>query len=244
MRRKTIHVKNYLIFFIIVGAGALSYFHSTEVYTFYMRTYYEKIRGQSVEQQVKIANAMYDNRRFAELKEYLHTRIMVYPGNMDMKKLDGLARIKLGEDSKGIDMLLTASGSERMPEKLLEETVGQLSEQHRYRDIIEIFRKNNPGDNPGLLYQYGVALFETGNTAGAIRELKKAVDEGRTDYEAYHYLGRAYVKNGDFREALPCLEHARDLNEDDPDVTRSLADVYRALGRYNDAARLLRKIRQ
>lgn len=243
MRRKTVHVKNYLVFLIIVGAGALSYFYSTEVYSFYMKTYYENIRGQSVAQQVKKAEAMYGNRRYAELKEYLHTRVMVYPDNMDMKKLDGLARIKLGEDSKGIDMLLTASGSERMPEKLLEETVGQLFEQQRYRDIIEIFRKNNPGDNPGLLYGYGVSLFETGNTTGAIRELNKAVAEGRTDYEAYHYLGRAYVKNGDLRAALPCLEHARDLNEEDPDVTRSLADAYRALGRYDDSARLLRKIR-
>ena len=40
MRRKTVHVKNYLIFIIIAGAGALSYFYSGEVYAFYMRTYY------------------------------------------------------------------------------------------------------------------------------------------------------------------------------------------------------------
>jgi tetratricopeptide (TPR) repeat protein len=244
MRRKTVHLKNYVIFFMIAGAGALSYFYSTEVYTFYMQTFYEKILGQSVEQQVAIAEGMYENRQYAELKDYLHSRVMVYPDNMDMKKLDGLARIKLGEEKRGIDMLLTASGSERMPEKLLVETVGQLFEQGRYRDIIEIFRKNSPGDNPGLLYQYGVALFETGNTAGAIRELKKAMDEGRTDYEAYHYLGRAYAKQGDYRAALPYLERAHDLNDNDPDVTRSLADAYRALGRYKDSARLLRSIRQ
>jgi len=209
-----------------------------------MRTYYEKIRGQSIENQVSTAKTMYENRQYAELKDYLHTRVMVYPDNMEMRKLDGLARINLGEELKGTEMVLTASGSERMPEKLLVETVGRLFEQARFKDIIEIFRKNSPGDNPVLLYQYGVALFETGNTDNAVRELKKAVDRGRTDYEAYHYLGRAYFKKGDLRTALPCLERAHDLNVEDMDVTRSLADLYRALGRYNESARLLRTIRQ
>ncbi|HOD15956.1 MAG TPA: tetratricopeptide repeat protein [Spirochaetota bacterium] len=244
MRRKPRPVFRYVLVLGTIAIAITAYFYNAEGYSFFMRTYYEKVLGMSVEQQVREAEVMYDNRRYAELKEYLHPRILVYPDTMAFKKLDGLARIKLGEPVKGIDMLLTAAGSERMPVKLLEETVGQLFEMKRYRDIIELFTINDPGGNPNLHYQYGIALFETGNMAGAVRELNLAIDEGRTDYEAYHYLGRAHAKSGNIRLALPHLEHAHSLNEDDPDVTRSLADAYRALGRYNEAARLLRSIRR
>jgi tetratricopeptide (TPR) repeat protein len=244
MRKKKTNIKNYLIFLLIIGAGAYSYFHSAEVYSCYMRTYYEKIRGKSIEEQIAEAEQLHENRQYRELKDYCHTRIMVYPDTMEFRKLDGLARIRLGEPLKGIDRVLSASGSERMSPKLLEETVGQLSEQRRYRDIIEIFKKNDPGGNPGLLYQYGVAIFETGNPAGAVPYLKKGIEEGRSGYEAYHYLGRAFARTGKYREALPCLERAHDLNDDDPDVARSLANCYRALHRYDDSARILRTIKQ
>jgi tetratricopeptide (TPR) repeat protein len=244
MRRKPIPIFKYIIFIGAAAIAATAYFYSAEGYSFFMRTYYEKFLGMNVERQVHEAEAMYENRQYAELKEYLHPRILVYPDTMAFKKLDGLTRIKLGEPVKGIDILLSASGSERMPAKLLEETVGQLFEMRRYMDIIEIFNHNVPGVNPTLHYQYGVALFETGNKTGAVRQLKQAIDDGRTDYEAYHYLGRAYAASGNIRLALPHFEQAHNLNEDDPDVIRSLADAYRALGRYDEAARLLRGIRQ
>lgn len=244
MRRKPKPVLRYLVFICIAGIAFTAYFYNAEGYAFFMRTYYERIQGWSVEQQIEKGETMYENRRYEELKDYLHPRILVYPETMAFKKLDGLARIRLGEPVQGIDMLLTAAGSERLPGKILEETVGHLFEMRRYKDILELFTRNDPGGNPVLHYQYGVALFETGNMTGAVRELKQAIEEGRTDYEAYHYLGRAHVRSGNIRLALPNLEHAHNLNEDDPEVTRSLADVYRALGRYDESARLLRRIRR
>lgn len=244
MRRKSRPYFRYLIFIGCIVIGVTAYFYNAEGYSFFMRTYYEKVLGTSVERQIREAEALYENHRYEELKKYLHPRILVYPDTMDFKKLDGLARIQLGEKQKGIEMLLSAEGSKRMPARLLEETVGQLFEMRRYRDIIEIFKRNTPGGNPDLYYQYGVALFETGDNAGAVRQLQRAIDEGRTDYEAYHYLGRAYAASRNYRLALPHLEHAHFLNEDDPDVTRSLADTYRALGRIDESARLLRSIRR
>ncbi len=244
MRRKPKPILRYFMLICIAGIAITAYFYNAEGYSFFMSTYYEKFLGQSVEQQIEAGETMYENRQFAELKEYLHPRILVYPDIMAFKKLDGLARIKLGEPIKGIDMLLTAAGTERMPGKLLGETVGHLFEMRRYKDIIEIFKSNDPGGNPTLHYQYGVALFETGNMAGSVRQLKQAIDGGRTDYEAYHYLGRAHAGSGNMRMALPYFERAHNLNENDPDVTRSLADAYRALGRYDEAARLLRSIRR
>jgi len=54
-----VSVKKYLIPIIVLGAAALSYFYSGDVYSWYMRTYYEKIRGQSIEQQINKARDLY-----------------------------------------------------------------------------------------------------------------------------------------------------------------------------------------
>ncbi len=244
MPKKRFNIKRYLIFFIMVGAGVYSYFNSQAVYSYYMKIYYEKIRGLTVEQQIDKAKELYTNHEYDRLKAYLKDLVMVYPENRELLRLQGLNLIKLGEGNKGAESVLSASDGEAIPEKMLEETVQSLYEQRQYRDITRVFRERSPGTNPNLLYFYGVALFETGSYTQGAEFLKKAIAEGRTDYEAYHYAGRALDKKGDTRASLQYLEHARGMNEEDHDVARSLASAYRKLGRYNDAAKILRKIKE
>ena len=244
MAKKRFNVKGYLVFLILVMAGVYSYFHSQEVYSGYMKIYYEKIRGLTIEEQVGRAEQLYANREYAKVKANLKDLIMVYPDNRDLIRLQGLTLIKLGERSKGAESILSASDDGAIPEKMIEETVHSLHEQQQYRDIVRIFQDKSPGTNPNLLYYHGVALFETGNYPKASENLKKAIKEGRTDYEAYHYAGKALYKKGETRASLPYLEQARNINGEDHDVARSLAATYRKLGRYDDAARILRKIKE
>lgn len=244
MPKKRIRIGNYLIFIIITGAAAFSYFHSQEVYSWYMRTYYEKIRGTGLDGQIRKAEEMYGAREYDKLRDHLKPLIMTYPENQELKKLDGRALIKLGRLREGADLILTATEGGRMPEKLLEETTGALFEKKMYRDITNLFRKNTPGDNPGLLYLYGVSLYETGRFNEAVRHLKRALDRGKSGYQTCQYLGLAYDKNGDTRAAVRYLERARDLNREDPDIGMALANAYRKLGRYDDAARTMRTIKR
>lgn len=243
MARRRTNWGKYLAFFIIVGAGIYSYFHSQEVYSGYMKFYYEKIRGLTVQQQVEKAEKLYAGREYDKLRQYLKELTMVYPDNRELQKLHGLNLIKLGVPGKGAEEVLAASDNGAIPEKELEDTVQSLYEQRQFRDIVMIFKQRSAGNNSNLLYYYGVALFETGSHQKAADVLKRAVAEGRTDYESYHYAGKALVAIGDARASLPYLERARSLNKEDNEVARSLANAYRKLGRYNDAAKLLRKIR-
>jgi len=244
MAKKRFNVKGYLVFFILAGAGAYSYFHSQEVYSGYMKIYYEKMRGLTVEQQIGTAEKLYAGHEYEKLKDYLRDLIMVYPENRDLRRLQGLTLIKLGDRSRGAETILSASDDAPIPEKMLEDTAQSLHEQGQYRDIVRVFQKRSPGTNPNLLFYYGVALYETANYAKAADILKKSITEGRTDYEAYHYAGKALDKKGDTRASLSYLEHARGMNEEDHDVARSLANAYRKLDRYKEAARILRKIRE
>jgi tetratricopeptide (TPR) repeat protein len=244
MSAKRVSINKYLIPIMVLGAAALSYFYSGEVYSWYMRTYYEKIRGQSIEQQINKARDMYQNHEYEKLRDQLARLTMAYPENSELKKLEGLTLIKLGRQREGAELILSASEGGRMPEKLLEATVNALFKEQMYRDILIVFRKNNPGGNPNLLYWYGVSLYETGGYARSAVYLKKALDRGNTGYKVYHYTGMALEKSGDTRASLPYLERARKLNMDDPDVGFSLANAYRKLGRFNDAAKIMRSTKR
>jgi len=239
-----VSIKKYLIPILILGAAALSYFYSGDVYAWYMRTYYEKIRGQSIEQQLHKARELYQNHEYEKLRDQLARLTMVYPENSELKKLEGLTLIKLGRLREGAELILSASEGERIPEKLLETTVNALYEEKMYRDILIVFKKNNPGGNSNLNFWYGVSLYETGGYARSVVYLKRALDRGKTGYEIHHYIGMALEKSGDTRASLPYLERARSLNMDDPDVGFSLANAYRKLGRFNDAAKIMRNIKK
>ncbi len=242
MPKKRIRLGNYLVIFLIAGAGAVSYFYSQEVYTWYMRTYYEKIRGMSLDMQIRKAEDMYRAGEYETLLKSLKPLAMTYPENPELKKLEGLCLIRLGRPREGADMILTATGGGRLTGQVLGETTGALFEKKMYRDITNLFSKNSPGDNPRLLYMLGVSFYETGRYREAIRHLKRAYDRGTNGFEASHYLGRAYYQNGDARASLPYLERARMLNREDPDIAMSLAGAYRKLGRYDDAARTMRAV--
>jgi tetratricopeptide (TPR) repeat protein len=244
MAKKRTSKTGYLIFLILVGAGVYSYFHSQEVYSGIMKTYYEKIRGLSVEEQIRRAEDLYSKSEYEKLKDHLKDLLMVYPENHDLIRLQGLTLIKLGQQSKGAESILSLSDDEAIPEKILDETVQTLYEQRQYRDIVRVFRHRSPGVKSNLLFYYGAALYETGDYARGSDYLRKAITEGRTDYETYHYAGKALYKKGEIRASLPYLERARDMNEEDNEVARSLADAYRKLGRYDDAAKILRKIKE
>jgi tetratricopeptide (TPR) repeat protein len=243
MAKRQIHTKNYVIFLILVMAGVLPYFYSGEIYGYYMRVYYETILGQGMDEQLRAAEKLYEGHEYKKLKDYLKDRVVAYPENKEFQKLDGLALIKLGDPRMGTDMIMTATDGGHMPEKLLEETVDSLCEQKMYRDIIILFKKNNAGRNPALLYCHGVALYETGDYTRAAASLKMAVDEGRTDYQAYLYLGKAYYKTGNTGAALPCLERAHGMNGDDPEAALALATTLRKLGRYAEAGKMMRSVR-
>ena len=54
----------------------------------------------------------------------------------------------------------------------------------------------------------GVRLYEQGDTDGAIKALREAVRNHRDDARAWHYLGLAFIRKGEFREAREALSKA------------------------------------
>ncbi len=244
MAKKRVHIKGFLIFFAVAAAMILSYAYGRQMYAFYIKNYFEKIRGITQDDQLRTATVIYDDRDYERAADLLRTLTLVYPENSEIQTLYGRTLIRLGEGIRGADMILLASDGRRIPEGILEETVRALFTPGHYRDVLHVFKNQVPGHNPNLLYYLGVALYETGDYDGAIEFLAKAAVEGKRDHESFHYLGRAYYMKGDTLGALPYLERARDMNVEDPRIARSLAHAYRKLGRYDESARLLQGLKQ
>lgn len=244
MRKKRKPIRGYLIVIVIAAALVLSYVYSRRIYVFYLRYYWETLRKLTPEDQVEKAEELFRRGDHAGAADLLRTLALVYPDNRDIAALYGRTLIRLGDGVRGADMILLAYGREKIPGELLEETVRALFVRRHYRDILDIFRRQAAGQNPNLLFYYGIALFETGDYGGAIDRLTAALREGRRDHEVYLFLGRAHDMKGDTAGALPHLERARAMNVEDPRVARSLAKAYRKLGRYDDAEKILRALKR
>lgn len=54
----------------------------------------------------------------------------------------------------------------------------------------------------------GVALYERGDTEGAIKSLREAVKTSKKDPRAWHYLGLALIRQGKSKEAMQALGKA------------------------------------
>ena len=243
MNRNKPSIKNILVLIILIGVIPFSYFHSGEIYTFYMKTYYEKVSGQSLEQLTQRGEEMYRNKDYSGLMEYLKTLVILYPDNKELKKLEGLALIKLGQGRIGTDIILSFSNNNKIPEKTLVETVNSLYELKDYKDIVMIMKKNDPGENATLLHHYGISLAKVGNYRAALPALNRTLAKGSADREVYLYIGMAYHRTDETRRALPYLERARAMDVNDSETAGILVDVYRKLGMYKDAEKILRRMK-
>jgi len=61
----------------------------------------------------------------------------------------------------------------------------------------------------------GVALYERGDTDGAIKELSEVVKKSRDDARAWHYLGLAQLKAGNLKAAREAFDKATALRTRD-----------------------------
>ncbi len=92
-----------------------------------------------------------------------------------------------------------------------------------------------PGDTRALV-ESGAIHCRSGNYAGAVPFLEKALARDANNYEAHYRLGQAYVNLGKYAMAVPQLKQATRLNADKSDPYYLLHRAYRALGENEKAA--------
>ncbi len=80
-------------------------------------------------------------------------------------------------------------------------------------------------------YEDGLARFEKGDTAGAVIQLKNALQQDNRMLAAHLLLGKALLKNGDLKAAEAAFEEALKQGVNRGEVALPLGQIYLALGR-------------
>jgi tetratricopeptide (TPR) repeat protein len=88
-----------------------------------------------------------------------------------------------------------------------------------------------------------VLLADRGDLDGAIAAAQEAYDLARENAAVIDTLGHLYLKKGLHERAISLLEEAHTREPDMPDAQLHLAQAYRAVGRSEEAERLLEALR-
>jgi eukaryotic-like serine/threonine-protein kinase len=98
-----------------------------------------------------------------------------------------------------------------------------------------------PG-NTILRYNLAMALARGGRPDLAHSECARAIQDAPTDPWAYHALGKIFMSQNRFKEAVPMLEKAAAYRPDDKGAYFNLGVSLRALGKHEEALAQFRKI--
>jgi tetratricopeptide (TPR) repeat protein len=98
-----------------------------------------------------------------------------------------------------------------------------------------------PG-NPIIRYNLALALARSGQPELATAECRRGIQDAPTDPWAYHALGKIYMSEHRYREAVPLLEKAIQYRPDDKGAYFNLGVSLRELGRREDALAQFRTI--
>ncbi len=136
--------------------------------------------------------------------------------------IEELAKL-IESDAEFIDAFISVPATD------VDSTLGQLLAK-----VAKQALERSP-DRVDLHYHYGRLQDRSGNVAGAMNTLERAVAIDPRHVPALILLGRLYRRQDRPTEAIDCLERALRTGVDYPDVHVTLGDLYRDSGRTADA---------
>lgn len=96
------------------------------------------------------------------------------------------------------------------------------------------------GDNPDVLYEWGVLRYHQGRPKEAEASLKKLIGLKPGHANGHMVLGRIYDKIGRLGAADIQLRHALELRPDDETISKDLASINERLGLFDTGIRFAR----
>ena len=119
------------------------------------------------------------------------------------------------------------SSDETTIEKVEQSNLGETADKDRGEESEIVI----PGDpdaagNGTLLNQQAMNAWKIGNIREAMALFEQAIDAGPNDPAPHSNYGRLLTLMTSYQEALPLLQHARELTPDDAQVWLDLATIY------------------
>jgi tetratricopeptide (TPR) repeat protein len=230
-----------LLILILLGAFiGFSALYSAKFYSFYLKEYHIHFKKQSLQDMIKVADSFNKEKDKKEYKKYCEKMLLVFPENPEAKFYTGLNFLRIGEDDRGSELIVTAMNEIKMKSGEMELIVNILFEKKYYGEVVDAVEKNKPQLSREMEYYYGYSLLQTGRSSDSIPHLEKARQMGMDDFNLNMNLAKAYEKNKRYNDALKCYQAAETIHPRDKALRESLVEIYAKLGKYDNAERVLR----
>jgi len=237
--------KNFVLL-LLISTAALSFFYSREIYRFHLQAYYRYYKKLRYDDMLSRARELYKHEKFRELDEYLKTMTRVFDESQEVRRLQGMNLMKLGDERRGIDLVVSTINWEKIEPAFLGRITELMFGYKLYQDIVSVIDKNGHGEDYSILLYYGVSLVKTGKSRASLDYLLKARKLGEysfipdRQFDLYYYLGSAYENTGNLDSSLVFYNSAWALNPRDPELKKALLRIYRKKGMYKEAEKLIR----
>lgn len=233
-------MKGFIVFIILAASAASAYFYHEEVRSYYLRTYYQKVKKVTPAMAEKNADKLFRSNRFEEAARFSADLLRIYPGNTKLLRIAGLSNYKLSNNLAGAQYLLPVLTGEPGDRALLRQTVETLFDERYYADIISLLKKHPPGSDPALTFYMGASLAGTGRYAEALPFLEKSESRGSNNPDVYYYLGLIHEKRGADAAAIENYREALKRNRFHREARKALLDVYTKKQMFREAEKLFR----
>ncbi len=226
----------FIFFLAFVGGIAVSIIYHQQVYRTALKVYYQKVKKEGMEDSLAKARAMYSKEQYAKLKPYLSDLVMLYPGNRELLRLAGLARIETGDRLGGARMV-TAALRDGEDLSAMQSVLEILYDEKEYAELNDVFARHAPNDRY-LEFMCGMSLAACKRWEEAVPHLVNARKRGQDGFELHFALGTAYENLGRLDDAIASYEAAFALEPHKADARQSLQRAYRKAKKYDKAERL------
>jgi tetratricopeptide (TPR) repeat protein len=165
-----------------------------------------------------------------------------------MFKLDRARRLRPDDPAARAEMLAASAGLEALPfEEIRRLMVGYVEKLRHRGDTFSIVAVLSRPPiralrDPLLEDNLVMALLERGENEAALRELRQLVERRKDSPLLVANLGLLEARAGRPEVAIPHLERAIELDPYEIPLRMPLARAYRAVGREEDARRMVREI--
>jgi tetratricopeptide (TPR) repeat protein len=232
-------MKKFIVILLLFSVtGFVSFKYSERVYINYLRIYYGKFyTGKDLAAK---ARKMYDEKNYSGTEKFLKPLLIIYPDNIDFKKIAAFNYLQQGNTLKGAEIFAGIPVESMEDSRILEEMIKNLYNDGHYGDLIFFYEKGIMLKNVNAALYYGVSLYKKGRYEESLALLNYVKNNTFMLPELSFYIGLNLEKKGKLQESAGYIKYAYESDRYNQIYKKALIDSYRKSGLYKEAEILLR----
>ena len=202
-----------------------------------------KIEPGNVDDHLLLGRLYHENNDLRKAESEFKTAVKLQPESEEAVTTLAYLYNEEGDSARAAEVLSSVPDASRSAK--LYSVLGYTYEQRKdYKKAIAAYKKAIDLDHDNLDAIRGLAqnLLNDGQTDAALEQYKIIAESNPEDAATYVHMAEIFRRTGKFDLALENLKKAQSMVQDSMEVPYSIAAVYQAQGRYDDAAQILQDL--